>query len=309
MKKRIGIVGGSCVDIFATSALPLIAHDSNPGTVNIGFGGVGRNIAENLARLQQNAVLIAPFGQDPFSVHMKEYTQAAGVCTEHCLLAPEGKSPYYISVNDSGGDMAVAISDLNICDFITPEFLELKLNICNTCQAVIVDTNIPKESIDYLAAHCAVPLLAEAVSTRKAIKLRSALPRLNAVKANLLETAALLDIEVNNQPSSLQYAADCLHAIGIAHVFITMGKLGAFYSTDGVQIMMESYQTKTVNTNGCGDAFSAAAFLQVIRQKSPETVLQFALAAAAITAQSTQAVAPRLSPSVIDQFLVESRNE
>lgn len=303
MIKHIGIVGGSCVDIFATSALPLVAHDSNPGTVNIGYGGVGRNMAENLARLSQDVLLIAPFGQDPFSAHMLQYTAAADVNTRHVFVSEAEQAPYYISVNDCGGEMSAAVNDMKICEQITPDFLAGKLPLLNQCDAVILDTNIPQVSIEYLAARCATPLFAEAVSTHKAMKLKTSLPYLFAIKANLQEAEALLGESVSSGRASLCSAAARFHSMGISHVFITLGKQGAFYSTKDTQLLQAAYPTQPVNTNGCGDAFGAAAFLGILRGDPPETLLKSALAAAAITAQSPQAVSPTISSAAIETFL------
>ncbi len=309
MKKRIAIVGGSSVDIFATSDQPLITHDSNPGHVTIGFGGVGRNMAENLAHLEQDVLLIAAFGQDPFSIHMLAHTASAGVDTTHTLIIPDRHSPYYISVNDSHGEMEVAIADLRICDLITPSFLSQKLPVLNECDAVVVDTNLSEEAIRFLAYHCTPPLMAETVSTRKAVKLISSLPHLFAVKANLQETEALIGEKVNGDLQSLIKAANKLHAFGISHILITMGRNGAFYSDNGNILRMDAYQTETVNTNGCGDAFSAAAYLAILCGRSPTEIMQNALGAAAITAQSEQAVFAGMSFASIDRFLREAREQ
>ena len=45
------VIGGAHLDVLARSSAPLRAHTSNPGTTVRTFGGVGRNVAENLARL------------------------------------------------------------------------------------------------------------------------------------------------------------------------------------------------------------------------------------------------------------------
>ena len=307
--KRIAIVGGSCVDIFATSASPLISHDSNPGKVNIGFGGVGRNIAENLARLGQDATLIAPFGSDPFSARMLDCTASAGVHTEHALIAPDCQAPFYVSINDSHGDMAVAVNDMQICELITPEVLSTKLDILNTCDAVILDANIPQESVSFLAKHCAPPLFAEAVSMKKAGKLLPSLPRFTALKANVQEAQALLGIQVTNDLRSLEGAANRFHAMGIPHVFITLGKHGAFYSGFGKQFLQTAYPVNAINWNGCGDAFCAAAFLGVLEQEPPQRLLRNALAAAAFTAESAQAVHPHISMEAIRTFTDEMRKQ
>ena len=308
MKHKIAVVGGSCIDIFAAPSLPLVMHDSNPGTVHIGFGGVGRNIAENLARLEQDAVLVALFGNDELSCRMRDHTAKAGVDVTQSITHTNAKPPYYISINDSDGDMAAAISDISICDSVTPSFLARRMDILDACDGVIVDTNIPQDAIQYLAETTYPPLFADAVSTRKAVKLKRILHLLYAIKANLLETQALLDIPVTNDLSSLTAAANRFHDKGISYVFITLGMAGAFLSCPQGRKLRKAYPVHTVNANGCGDAFAAAAFVSALNDHSPDMILQKALAAAAIAAQSAHAVSQEISMSAIHNFINETRN-
>ena len=48
---RFVVIGGANVDIMGIADQALRPQDSNPGTIRTTLGGVGRNIAENLARL------------------------------------------------------------------------------------------------------------------------------------------------------------------------------------------------------------------------------------------------------------------
>ena len=48
---RICVIGGANADIIATSFGVFVPNDSNPGSVRLTAGGVGRNIAHNLALL------------------------------------------------------------------------------------------------------------------------------------------------------------------------------------------------------------------------------------------------------------------
>ena len=58
------VVGGANMDIKARSAAPVVAATSNPGHVVRSPGGVGRNVAENLARLGTPTTLVAAVGAD-----------------------------------------------------------------------------------------------------------------------------------------------------------------------------------------------------------------------------------------------------
>ena len=58
------VLGGVNVDIGGQSAAPLVAHDSNPGSVTVSLGGVGRNIAHNMSLLGVDVRFLTAFGDD-----------------------------------------------------------------------------------------------------------------------------------------------------------------------------------------------------------------------------------------------------
>ena len=60
------VVGGVNIDIGGQSFEPLVAADSNPGTVTMSLGGVGRNIAHNLALLGTDVRLLSACGEDVY---------------------------------------------------------------------------------------------------------------------------------------------------------------------------------------------------------------------------------------------------
>ena len=58
------VVGGANMDLKCRIAGPEIMATSNPGDISFMPGGVGRNVAETLARLGLPTALIAAVGQD-----------------------------------------------------------------------------------------------------------------------------------------------------------------------------------------------------------------------------------------------------
>ncbi|MEA4820923.1 MAG: PfkB family carbohydrate kinase, partial [Erysipelotrichales bacterium] len=55
----IYVIGGANIDIQGTPFEKLKYKDSNPGIISYSFGGVARNVAENLARLGDNVNFIS----------------------------------------------------------------------------------------------------------------------------------------------------------------------------------------------------------------------------------------------------------
>ena len=65
---KIAVIGGINIDIEGTPFKPLLKEDSNPGRIEMSFGGVGRNIVENVARAGGDTAMISVIGDD----HMGE---------------------------------------------------------------------------------------------------------------------------------------------------------------------------------------------------------------------------------------------
>lgn len=64
------VVGGVNMDIGGQSDGPLVPGDSNPGRVRISLGGVGRNIAHNMALLGLDVRFLTAFGDDIYAQRM-----------------------------------------------------------------------------------------------------------------------------------------------------------------------------------------------------------------------------------------------
>ena len=77
--KEVVVIGGSSIDIIGSPQYDFIARDSNPGQIEITAGGVGRNIAENLARLGVNCTLLTCIGKDVYGKIIIQKSMEAGI--------------------------------------------------------------------------------------------------------------------------------------------------------------------------------------------------------------------------------------
>ena len=183
----IAVAGGVNIDIGGRSDAPLVAGDSNPGRIRSSLGGVGRNIAHNLALLGAKVRLITALGADDGAKRIEASCADLGIDLTDSLYVPDGATSTYLFLADSNGDMALAMNDMAIYEHLTPAFLETKLNALNAAALVVLDTNLSAESIRYLGEHCTAPLFADPVSAAKAGKLEPILGRLHTLKPNRME--------------------------------------------------------------------------------------------------------------------------
>jgi len=290
------VVGGANLDVGGRSAKTLVVRDSNPGRVRTSPGGVGRNIAHNMALLGVKIHLLTAMGDDPAAQALIDGCHGAGVGVEHVLRVPGAATSTYLFIAGPDGDMELAVSDMEVCGHITPEYLAGQETLLQNARLVVVDANIPAPSIVWLAENCRAPLFADPVSVSKAAKLRPVLGKLHTLKPNRIEAELLSGIKITGG-DSLRQCASALLASGLKQVFISLGGRGVLAADCTRQICLPCLEGRAVNTTGCGDAFMAAAAWASMRGAGLEYAAQAGLAAAAITMESVETISPNLSPS------------
>ena len=162
------VVGGVNIDIGGRSFAPLVARDSNPGRVTVSLGGVGRNIAHNLRLLGVNVSMLTALGDDLHARQVTDSCTELGIDISHALRVPGGATSTYIYLDDADGDMALALSDMEICEKITPSYLAGNRDLLARADVIVADANIPADSLIWITENCSAPVFADPVSTEKA---------------------------------------------------------------------------------------------------------------------------------------------
>lgn len=292
------VVGGVNIDIGGRSLAPLVAKDSNPGKVTMSLGGVGRNIAHNMSLLGMDVRFLTAFGDDLYAQRIAASCGELGIDISHALQVPGGATPTYLFLNDCDGDMALAMSDMEICERITPKYLAANLQLLNNAQLVVTDTNIPEASLVYLAEHCTAPIFADPVSTAKAGKLKPILGRLHTIKPNRMEAELLSGVRITDG-ESLREAAKTLLATGLHRVFISLGTEGVFAADQKEMRLQPCFRAEMKNATGAGDAFMAALAWAYLEGTDLAQTAKAAAAAASIAVEGSETINPVLSAETV----------
>ncbi len=302
---RIVVVGAVNMDLAGTPFVSLRPGDSNPGRIMLSPGGVGRNIAENLARLGVSVSLLTALGQDHYGTFIREHCRRSGIDLSLSITDPDCPTSTYLCVNEPNGDLHIAVSDMRICDRLLPAVLADSVPVLNQSDLVILDANIPAETLAWLSQRITVPLAADPVSVAKASRLKTVLPRIALLKPNVAEAEALTGIPVRND-SDLHRAADLLLERGVERVFLSMGERGVLACDARQQLQLPCFEAEVRNTTGCGHAFLAAVCLSYLQQDDLITSARKGLAAAAVCAMDSGAVSGSLSSGMLNRFLESS---
>ena len=192
--------------------------------------------------------------------------------------------------------MALAVSDMEICKKITPAYLAAQLPLLQNAQVVVADTNLPEESLQYLADNCTVPLFIDPVSTVKAKKIAPILSKIHTLKPNRLEAELLSGVKIESR-EDLDKAADALMKMGLHRMFISLGADGVYAAMGDKRAILPNLPGRMVNTTGCGDAFMAAIVWAYLEGMDLEHTALAGLAAGSIAMESAETINPAMSAS------------
>ena len=296
------VVGGVNMDIGGISHAQLVSADSNPGRVRISLGGVGRNIAHNMALMGLDVRMVTVLGGDFYAQKIVSTCGEMGIDISRSLRVADAITSTYLFISGSDGDMKLAISDMDIYSHLTPAFLASKLSLFNNAKLLVVDTNIPAESIAWLVEHVEVPVFADPVSTAKAEKLRPVLGKLHTIKPNRIEAELLSGVSITDE-RSLRRAANVLLKTGLQQVFISLGAGGVFAANQDRGLHLPSIPGPMVNATGCGDAFMAALAWAYMEGMDLEQSAYAGLAASSIALEGSETINPEMSVDAIKSRL------
>lgn len=315
-ERKVVVVGGANLDIKGYSP-NYIKGSSSPGWIEESSGGVGRNIAEDMALLGQEVVLLTAISNDHIGQKLKEETKDAGVDISHLKIssAQEHKTGVYLAHLDQDGDLIGAVNDMRILKEIDSNYLREKRKIIETSAMMIFDTNLEEKTISYLLQLCSekkMVKIADAVSVEKSLKLKGKLEKIDYLRGNLDEIEVVLDIvtiKESDQTRKLKLK-DRIKKVKdlydqnkyLPELIISTGKDGAYYLSrrDGSAELKhfkaaEINNEEIVETTGAGDALTAGLAAGIMNKLSLEEAIELGIKASALTVKSELTCSPDLA--------------
>ncbi|MEH8176751.1 MAG: PfkB family carbohydrate kinase [Aeromonas veronii] len=299
------VIGGANMDICGTSHDNLLLGDSNPGKVRTSAGGVGRNIAENLARLGSDTRLLTAVGNDQYGHHLLEVSQRAGVDVRQTLVLDGHATSCYLSLHDGSGEMSCAINDMAIIEQLTPARLTPLAGFLGGARLWVLDTNLAIHTLDWLferqGDHA---IFVDTVSVAKVEKIRPWLGKIHTLKPNRSEAEQLCGMTIAG-PETWPMVAAWFHRAGVKRLFLSLGEQGIFYSDGEQQGHLPVLGSPVLNVTGGGDAFMAGLAHAWLQELDIAQTTRFALGCAALTVNCSDTVFSGLSKTAVDRILEE----
>lgn len=296
-KDSLTCIGTMNYDSKAHAKAELQNGTAIPVKLSESCGGVARNISENLARLGISVSLVSCVGNDKEGMWLMEETKLSGVDTSLVKVLPDVRTGTYTAILDTEGDMYIALADLDINNYITPEMIEENWSHIIATESVFVDTNLSKECLSFIIDKCRkenIKLFLDPVSLSDAEKLPNDLSGIDTIFPNRKEAEFLSGISHIKNTKDCRHAAELIKEKGVANVIITLGGEGVFYSVGEESEMMSSSTIKVVDTTGAGDAFAAGYIYGSIQDLPPKKACELGMKSSELTLQTDKSVYPDL---------------
>lgn len=305
-QKYILVFGASVVDMFGFCNSSYKACDSIPGKIKISFGGVSRNIAENMARVGVKTKFISIIGDDEIGRSMLTHSLKIGYDMRNSLVL-EGKStPTYMAILDESGEMVSAVADLDSISAMTTDFIDSKAPMIENAAFTFLDADDP-ENLEYLLTKFQgkTNFILDPISSTKAEKVKHLIKYFHTIKPNRVEAEVLSGIKINTR-EDLEKVGTHFLSLGIKNVFISLDADGIYY-TNGVESgTLKATGVTVKNVTGAGDSFVAGLGFGYMHDLPIKETVKFAMAMSIVTISHEETIHPKMGHELIQEIIAKT---
>lgn len=288
------VIGTVFTDIKGFSAAKYNPMGRNLGRVDISQGGVGRNVAENLANLGHTVQFVSSVDEGMVGDGVLSHLSLIGVDTAKVKKAQYSGMGIWMLINDQKGEQAASLSQLP-----DPLYIESVLNnagsdiIADSDNVVLemdVSTGVTEKTFElaekYNKKVYAIPATMDIVMKAPHMLSRVECFICNHIEAGKLFNADTSAVEPKDMIEVLKQGIDDLD---IPSMVVTMGAMGAVYCDrrTGVFGFVNAEKVDVVDSSGAGDAFFSGTVAALIKGERLEQAVQCGTRLAALTIQFT----------------------
>ena len=295
------IIGMIFVDVKGYPEAAFIPTGRNVGRVERVHGGVGRNIAEDIANCELRPTLVSLVDESGDGQDVVRKLNNHKVDTRYIRKPRDGMGTW-LAVLDNDGDVAASISQrqnlMHIIDILDEQGDEIFSN----ADSIIVEIDLDKEIIKRvfkLAKKHGKKVYAAVGNMSIALERRDFLKSIDCLVCNIQEAGMLFfdDFSEKSTEEMVDILAEKVKAAKIPSMIVTMGGKGAIYADlNGDKGYCPARKVEVKDTTGAGDSFCAGAAIGLTYGKSLKEACEIGSMLAASVIVTTESVCPRFLP-------------
>ncbi len=297
----IVVIGMTFVDVKGYPEAAFIPAGRNVGRVERIHGGVGRNVAEDIANCELRPTLISLVDESGDGLDVIQKLNNHKVNTRYIRTTRDGMGTW-LAVFDNDGDVVASISKrpnlLPMVDILDQQGDEIFAN----ADSIIVEIDLDKEIIKRvfkLAKKHGKKVYAVVGNMSIALERRDFLKSTDCLVCNIQEAGMLFfdDYSSKTPAEMVEIIAEKQNAAQIPAMIVTMGGDGAVYANlEGEKGFCPARKVEVKDTTGAGDSFCAGAAIGLTYGKSMQESCDIGAMLAASVIVTTESVCPRFLP-------------
>ena len=297
----IVVIGAVFVDIKGYPEAAFIPKGRNVGRVDHVHGGVGRNVAEDIANCELRPTLVSLVDKTGSGEDVLHKLKNHKVNTDYIRKTRDGMGTW-LAVFDNDGDVAAAISKrpnlLPIADILDRHGDEIFADADSIIIEIDVDKEIVKRTFK-LAKKYHKKVFAVVANMNIALERRDFLQSIDCFVCNQQEAGILFsdDYSEKTPEEMVEIVSQKVQAARIPSMIVTMGGAGAVYADlKGDKGWCPARRVEVKDTTGAGDSFCAGVAIGLTYGKSLKESCEIGAMLAASVIVTTESVCPRFLP-------------
>ena len=270
---KIVTVGTVYVDIKGYPEGQFFPTGRNAGYIKYFHGGVARNIAEDVAKLGEDSILVSLVDDSGVAADVIKHLKAVNVETNYVKATKKGMGTW-MAVFDNKGELCASISKrpelLPICDILASD----EEQIFKDAAGILLEIDIDEQIVDLtmrLAEKYDIPVYAVISNMTIAKERINYIKKTTCFFCNRLEAGIFFDKKTLalSPQEMLDMLKLELKKMKMQAMVITMDSDGAVYATaKGEAGLCPALPITVVDTTGAGDAFFAGTSVGLLRRLS-----------------------------------------
>lgn len=297
----IVVIGAVFIDIKGYPEAAYIPAGRNVGRVEHIYGGVGRNVAEDIANCELRPTFVSLVDDNPTGEDVVRKLSAHKVNTHYVRPVKDGMGTW-LAIFDNDGDVTASISKRpNLMPIVN--ILEEKGDeIFRDADSVVVEIDVDKEIVKKtirLAKKYRTPIYAVVANMSIAQERRDFLLEVDGFVCNKQEAGILFS--QNYDDSTPEEMVDIIskkvQAAGFRRLVVTLGGDGAVYADNrGDKGLCPARKVEVKDTTGAGDSFCAGVAIGLTYGKTLAEACEIGAHLAASVIVTSENVCPRFRP-------------
>lgn len=299
------VFGVSVYDIFGFTNQRYKSYDSNPGRVKVSFGGVCRNIAENMARIGLNTKFISILGNDEKGNSILEHAKGMNFDMSDSLVLDGESTPTYMAILNEEGEMVSGVVDMKITEKFTEKFIDSKAHIIKNAEYMFLDTDNPA-IVEYIVTKYqgCTKFVLDPVSAAKAKHIKHLVKYFHTIKPNRYEAEVLCGFKIRTE-DDVKKAGRYFIDLGIKNVFISLDSDGIYYNDGQEEGRIKANNVEVINVTGAGDSFVAGIAHGYMNNLSLKETVKYAVAMSTITIAHEETIHPQMDHEFVEKYIKE----